>query len=291
MAAVTNALLAALGVTYRTDFKAGLAMSPNHWNQVATEVPSTSASNTYGWLGEMPSLRKWIGDRVIKDVAAHGYSLTNESYEGTVGVKRTDIEDDAVGVYKPLMQELGRAAGIFPDQLVFALLGAGEATLCYDGQYFFDTDHPVGAGTISNVTAGAAQPWYLLDCTRAIKPLIFQSRKKPKLVSMTKEDDEQVFTSAKFRYGVDMRCNAGFSFWQMAHKAKVELNADNFEAAYASMQELKSDEGKPMGITPSLMVVPPKLRSAAAKIVAETNENAGANPNAKIVDVLVSPWL
>ncbi|OEU65813.1 MAG: head protein [Desulfovibrio sp. S3730MH75] len=291
MAVITNALLAALGVTYRTDFKAGAAMAPEHWRQVATEIPSSAASNTYGWLGEMPGMREWIGDRVIKDLESHGYTITNKSYEATVGIKRTDIEDDAVGVYKPVMQELGRAAGMYPDELVFALLGNGETGLCYDGQYFFDADHPVAAGTVSNITAGAETPWYLLDCSRAIKPLIFQNRKNPKLISMTKENDEHVFTSNEFRYGVDSRCNAGFGFWQMAHKAKIALNEANFNTVYASMQSLKSDKDRPMGINPSLMVVPPSLRSAAMKIVAETNENAGANPNAKIVDVLVSPWL
>lgn len=292
MATVTNALLAALATTFKADFQAGVTMAKTQFDKIATTVPSTSASNTYGWLGQMPRLREWIGDRVISDLSTHGYTITNKEYESTVGVKRKDIEDDTVGVYKPILQELGRAAGIFPDELIFGLLGAGLTSQCYDGQYFFDIDHPVAGGTVSNFTDQVdGTPWYLLDCSRAIKPLIFQQRKKPKLVSMTKDDDEHVFTKAEYRYGVDTRCNVGFGFWQMAHCSKKPLDADNFDAAYAAMQSVKSDEGHALGITPTHLVVPPTLRSAATQIVAETLPGGGANPNAGIVEVLVSPWL
>jgi len=291
MATVTSAMLAALFTTYKAAFQAGVSMAKTQYGVIATTVPSGSASNTYGWLGQMPRLREWIGDRLVNDLATHGYSITNKEYESTVGVKRKDIEDDAVGVYKPVMQELGRAAAVFPDELVFGLLGAGASTQCYDGQYFFDTDHPVGAGTVSNFTDGANVPWYLLDCSRAIKPLIFQDRKKPKLVSMTKDDDEAVFTRAEYRYGVDMRGSVGFGFWQMGHLSKAELDSANFNAAYAAMQSVQSGEGRPLGINPTHLVVPPSLRSAATQLVAKTLQGGAANPNAGIVEVLVVPWL
>ncbi|MEX6732518.1 Mu-like prophage major head subunit gpT family protein [Pseudomonas aeruginosa] len=46
-------------------------------------IPSTTASNTYGWLGQFPKLREWIGQRVIKDMAAQGYQITNKLFEST----------------------------------------------------------------------------------------------------------------------------------------------------------------------------------------------------------------
>lgn len=42
-------------------------------------MPSTSKSNTYGWLGQFPQLVEWVGPRVLKDMAAHGYGL-NATY-------------------------------------------------------------------------------------------------------------------------------------------------------------------------------------------------------------------
>ena len=43
--------------------------------------------------------------------------------------------------------------------MLTTLMIAGESSLCYDGQYFFDTDHSDGAsGTLSNSISFAAGP-------------------------------------------------------------------------------------------------------------------------------------
>ncbi|MGC6965476.1 Mu-like prophage major head subunit gpT family protein, partial [Pseudomonas aeruginosa] len=278
MAIITPALISALKTSFQKHFQDALATAPSTYLQVATVIPSTTASNTYGWLGQFPKLREWIGQRVIKDMAAQGYQITNKLFESTVGVKRTDIEDDNLGVYGPLMQEMGRAAGAHPDELVFALLKAGNANLCYDGQNFFDTDHPVypnvdGTGTattVSNLFAPAADPgaaWYLLDTSRSLKPLIYQERMKPSFTSMTKEDDEQVFMADEYRYGVRSRCNVGFGFWQLAAMSTEELNQVNFEKVYDAMRNQKADGGRPLDIRPNLLVVPTTLRSKAKEVV------------------------
>lgn len=299
MAIVTPALLTALNTGFRDDFQKALdaAMAASQYQKIATVVPSATASNTYGWLGQFPGFREWVGDRVLKDMAASGYQITNKSYESTVGVKRTDIEDDAVGVYRPLMSEMGRAAAVFPDQLVFALLAAGHSTLCYDGQNFFDTDHPVypnvdgtgAATTVANVQAGAGPAWYLLDTSRALKPLIFQQRKAPEFVQMTRSDDEAVFMSNEYRYGVDTRCNVGFGFWQMAFKSSAALNADNYAAARAAMSGFKADGGRPLGIVPNLLLVPPALEGAARALLVKDADSG--NPWQGTAELVVSPWL
>lgn len=302
MAIITPALLSALNTGFKKDYQDAFeAMrAASVYQKIATVVPSATASNTYGWLGQFPAFREWVGDRVIKDMAAHGYAITNKSWEATVGVKRTDIEDDAVGVYRPLMAEMGRAAAAFPDELVFGLLKAGESTLCFDGQNFFDTDHPVypnvdGTGSpalVSNLQAGTETPWYLLDASRAIKPLIYQERKVPEFVAMTKSDDERVFTSNEYRYGVDLRANAGFGFWQMAYQSKAALTPENYAAARTAMMSLKADGGRPLGIRPTLLVVPPSLEAAARAIVGSQLTTGGAtNPWYGTAEVIVTPHL
>ncbi|WP_017936979.1 Mu-like prophage major head subunit gpT family protein [Zestomonas thermotolerans] len=300
MAIITPALLSGLRTGFSKAFQDALAATPTDWEKVATRVPSSSASNTYGWLGQFPALREWVGDRVLKDMAAQAYQVQNKLYEGTVAVKRTDIEDDNVGVYTPLFAEMGRAAKAHADQLVFALLAAGETTTCYDGQNFFDTDHPVypnvdGTGTatlVSNLQAGTGPAWYLLDTSRALKPLIFQERTTPELDALTSTQDEMVFMSDTYRYGVRYRCNAGFGFWQLAYKSKAALDADNFNAAMAAMMDVKADGGRPMGVKPTHLVVPPSLRAAALSLIeAQLTTGGVSNPNYKAVEVIVSPWL
>lgn len=306
MAIITPALLTSLMTGFRREFQAGLDMAESQYGRVASEVPSSTKSNTYGWLGQWPGFREWIGARVVKDMAAHGYEIQNKLWESTVGVKRTDIEDDNLGIYAPMFREMGRATAAHPDELVFGLLKAGDATLCYDGQFFFDVDHPVypnadGTGTavlVSNYDSGGASPgpaWYLLDTSRAIKPLIFQRRLAPEFTAMTRADDEQVFSNDEYRYGVRARHNVGFGFWQMAYMSKAPLTAANFNAAYDAMAQFTADGGRPLGIRPNLLVVPPQLRVDALKVVkSELIVDGGAgvtNINRDVVDVLVSPWL
>jgi phage major head subunit gpT-like protein len=303
MAIITPSLITALNTAYRADFQSAYQsfQASSLYARVATVIPSTTASNTYGWLGQFPAFREWIGERTIRDMAASGYQIINKSWESTVGVKRTDIEDDAVGIYRPLMAEMGRAAAAFPDEMIFGLLAKGETTICFDGQNFFDTDHPIyansdGTGTpraIANLQAGEEQnAWYLLDTSRALKPLIYQERKSPEFVSMSRVDDEHVFASGEYRYGVDLRANAGFGFWQMAMKSHVKLNAENYAAARAQMMTLTADGGRPLAIMPNILLVPPQLEGAARTVVGiQMDAGGGTNPWYGTAEVIVCPWL
>ncbi|MCG6541625.1 Mu-like prophage major head subunit gpT family protein [Pseudomonas sp. KSR10] len=36
----------------------------SQFKEIATVVPSATASSTYGWLGQFPKLREWMGARV-----------------------------------------------------------------------------------------------------------------------------------------------------------------------------------------------------------------------------------
>jgi len=62
-----------------------------------------------------------------------------------------------MGLYGPLMEDLAIEAAYHPDELFFTALVNGETTACFDGQYFFDTDHAWGdSGTQDNDLTYAA---------------------------------------------------------------------------------------------------------------------------------------
>ena len=291
--------LKTLFVAFKAAFQGGLGQAPSQCAKFATVVPSSTGSEEYGWLGQLPNVREWIGDRVVNGILTHGYTIKNKSFELTIGVPRESIEDDQYGVYTPLFTEMGRATEAHPDQLVFGLLAAGPSTLCYDGQYFFDTDHPViGAdGVVASQAnwdnnSGSGTPWYLLDTSRAIKPIIFQERKKPNFVAKTAETDENVFSRKEFVYGVDSRCNVGFGFWQMAYGSRKTLDEAGLIAAFTAMTERKGDNGRPLGIRPTVLLVPGALEWAAKKLVnATTLANGADNVLKGVVSVEVAPWL
>lgn len=291
--------LTALFVAFKAAFAAGLGQAPSQYQSLVTVVPSSTSAEEYGWLGAFPNMREWLGDRVVNGMATHGYTIRNRSFEMTVGVPRPAIEDDQYGIYSPMMTEMGRAAGAHPDQLVFGLLKNGASTLCYDGQNFFDTDHPVLAADGSIATqsnwdnnSGSGTAWYLLDTSRALKPIIFQDRKRPNFVAKTGETDDNVFDRNEYVYGVDSRCNVGFGFWQLAYGSRKTLDETNLIAAYTAMTERLGDHGRPLGIRPTKLVVPPSLEFAARKLVnATTLANGADNVLKGLVDVEVSAWL
>lgn len=285
-------------VGFNAAFQAGIAEAAAMYGRIATTVPSTTRSQEYGWLGRFPGFREWIGDRVVNGLAKHGYTLTNKTYENTIGVDRDDFNDDNLGIYTPMFRDFGQTAVTFPDTLVWSLLKQGFSQKCYDGQYFFDTDHPVlnAAGenvSVANTDGGAGTPWFLVDDSRALKPLIFQERKKfTDLVRMDKEDDEAVFTKKEFRYGLDGRCAVGFGFWQTAWGSKQTLDATHYEAARVALTSMKGDYGRPLAIKPKLLIVPPTLEGAALEIVGNPlTSNGGTNKWFKTAEVLVVPWL
>lgn len=288
--------LAALFQGFKLAFQQAFAGTVPAWEQIATPVPSTTGEEIYPWLGQSTQFREWVGERVYQNLKVHGYRIKNKTFENTVAVKRDAIEDDSYGVFTPLMAQLGQDAREHPDLLIFKLLREGFNTACYDGQYFFDTDHPVGRegaiASVSNFQGGSGRPWFLLDTSRVIKPLILQKRRDYAFTSLTDVKDEPVFKHNEFVYGADGRLNVGYSLWQLAYASREALDGRAFNDAYARMQSIRGDHGNPLGIRPRLLVVAPQDRAAALEVVkAERSANGATNINRDVVDVLTTPWL
>lgn len=297
---ITQAQLDALKTTLKAKFNAGLAMSPDDWRKVAGFVPSSSKSNTYAWLSQFPAFREWVGSRLHKAVAEKAYAVTNRKFEATVDVQRTDIEDDAFGHYATVTESQGQAATDLKNDLVFQAYAAGFSSLCYDDQYFFDTDHPVyanedGTGTVtpvSNMQAGTGAPWILLCTKRAPKPLYLQERVAAQFESQTSAATPNVFDLDVYSFGGRWRGNAAYGFWQCAFASKAALTVANFEAAYDSMMGFKGDGLRKLGITADTMLVGPSNRVAAEAILAKEKINGGdSNPNYKRLELIVTPWM
>jgi len=289
-----------LYISYSAAFTNGLGMAASTYERIAMRVPSTTRTQEYGWLGQMPRVREWIGERVIQGLNTYGYSIRNRPFELTIGVDREDIEDDNIGIYTPLFTEMGRATATFPDELVWPLLSAGFVTACYDGQYFFDTDHPVLDAngqivSVSNFGGGSGPAWYLLDQSRGYKPMIWQDRKGFEFVRMDAPTDEVVFDRKQYRYGVDGRCNAGFGFWQIAYASKQPLDSVGYAAARSAMSSQRGDYGRPLGLLAGakpLLVVPPSMEFQARTLINAERDTAGAtNVWRDTAEILMTPWI
>ncbi len=259
--------LARLYTGFTAVFNAAFQETQTWYEKVSMTVPANTRIMDYKFLLDFPMVREWIGDRQISSLEPKAYQVETKDWEATIEVERNDIEDEQLGFYNPIIAALAQEARKHPERLMADLMAAGFATACYDGHSFFATDHPVGTGTAANFGGGTDTAWYLFDTSRAIKPFIFQSRRGVELVRMDRQDDEHAFMRKKFRYGVDYRGAAAYGLWQLAYASKEPLNPTNYAAARTAMMSLRNSEGRPLGIKPNLMAVPPSLEAQAREIL------------------------
>jgi len=300
MATLTSGELLALKTTLVARFNAGLVGQREDWKKIAKAIASGSHSNTYGWLTQFPAFIEWTGSRTHKAVKERAYTVVNKKFENTVDIPREDIEDDNFGHYGDIAQSYGESINDLYNDLIFAALNDGFSSECYDGQYFFDTDHPVypnedGTGTattVSNMQAGTGEPWVLLCTNRAPSPLYLQNRTKPEFYSMIDPSSQQVFDYDLYSFGGRYRGNAAYGFWQTAFGSKADLTEANFNAGFDAMMRFKGDGGRKLGIVPDTLVVGADNRAAAEQLILAQNKAGGAsNTNWKKVELLVTPWM
>lgn len=141
-----SSTLAAARVGFDRIFQEGyqaITQADLWWMQLATARPSTDKSNIYHLLKLMPRMRKWVGARILHNLSMADYSLVNEPYEDGFEIDVDDFEDDKLGIYDDALRQMGRAAALWGNDIIYTALINGGTQLCYDGQYFFDTDHPL----------------------------------------------------------------------------------------------------------------------------------------------------
>ena len=146
----------------------------SNWiDAVSNLFDSDQAKETYPWIGMVPTLREWIGGRHAKGFISADLEIENLHFEATLEVLVTELRRDKTGQLRIRLGELADRTNAHWARLLSVLLLNGESQTCYDGQYFFDTDHPVGSASVSNkitavlsnATLAAAQAGYGLART------------------------------------------------------------------------------------------------------------------------------
>ena len=147
---VNAASLVAIERNLRATFNNVLGRAETYWADVATPITSTTKIEDYGWLGRFPKMRRWIGDKEIASLEAHGYKLVNDKFAASIEVDRDDIEDDRLGIYRPQAEDAGWSAAMWPDELVGEAINGMFDMHCFDGVPFISDAHPVGDVNMSN---------------------------------------------------------------------------------------------------------------------------------------------
>lgn len=108
---------------------------------------SDQDSETYNWLGQTAAMREWIGGRDAKAFAENGITIENKHYEATIEVLVRQMRRDKTGQGVIRIQELAGRTVSHWASLLTTLISNGTSSVCYDGEFFFDTDHKEGKNT------------------------------------------------------------------------------------------------------------------------------------------------
>jgi phage major head subunit gpT-like protein len=173
---ITNSVLNGLRTTFSAAFWNVFQNTPAWYDKITTSVPSSSGSNTYGWVMNSFAMREWIGPRVVQNIQEHEFQVPNKIWEETAKLRRVDVADDNLGVFsKWTLPNLAAAAKKQPDTRLAAQITLnGVGPTCFDGNPFFYASHPTynntgtGATTYSNIQTGTGLDQDGVSKTRAL---------------------------------------------------------------------------------------------------------------------------
>jgi len=98
---------------------------------------STSESETYAWLGDVPGVTEWIGSKNLKGLNDYEYSIKNKNWYSGFSIDENEIEDEKISAIMPRVGMLAQGLSKFPAELIIDLITAGTTGLAYDGAAFF----------------------------------------------------------------------------------------------------------------------------------------------------------
>lgn len=114
---------------------------------VSNEFTSDQESETYPFLGQVPTMQLWKGERKAKVLRDDKFTIINDHFESTLRIEDSQRRRDKTSQLETRISEHVRRADSHWAALISTLIINGESTNGYDGQYYFDVDHDSGTGS------------------------------------------------------------------------------------------------------------------------------------------------
>ncbi len=132
---------------------------------IAQELPVKGNKASIKMAARPSGVHEWLDERHKQKIVRADHEVVVKRWANAITVKVDDLEDDDLnlGQYRPLINEMADDFAEHRHKLFIDLIANGFGAslgLAYDGQYFFDTDHPVALsggslGTQSNLITSA----------------------------------------------------------------------------------------------------------------------------------------
>lgn len=144
-----------LQLAVRSEFNAAYARRKplSLGGTLATPVSGTSATIPFGWLGNVPRMKKKVGETQRQKLRDNKFSVTDEEYEEILAFERKLFEDQQFDAIMPRVRDLANEAVRAVNRaIIIDTFANGTAVNCYDGQPLFSANHAEGnSGTQSNL--------------------------------------------------------------------------------------------------------------------------------------------
>lgn len=138
MATMSTALLRR---TARAAFWQNFEAYPDMMEGIIFRTDSDADQETYPWLAYAPGVQEMQGGRTKRTVPALDWTIKNKKWENTVALDYEIRRFNKINSVNAMVGNLGAKARAYPNELVATLMNTGDATACYDTQFFYDTDH------------------------------------------------------------------------------------------------------------------------------------------------------
>lgn len=135
------------------------ALANTSWQAFMGERPGLGIKENLEWLKQTLTIAKLPnGQMVFADLKSIGYQIVHEEFGMGFRVDKRQFQFDDFSKAEQAASQLGKLAAYHPQVMAEDLLKEGESQICYDQQFYFDTDHPVNGenaddGVFSNYNA------------------------------------------------------------------------------------------------------------------------------------------
>lgn len=202
------------------------SLPPGLLVQLAIMVQSTVAagqSEQHAWLGSSPSMREWVGKRLVQQPLAFDFAIKNRKFEVSGNMPLDLLNNDKTGEAQLWLDDLISALPLWYEETIAALINGAEAATCFDGQFFFDTDHQYGkqsAAWSNDITYDASSHTAITvaEAALAINKAIEAMRAFP--------DDQGRFIANRGMTAVDVIVKAGTANAAAIRQAITATNLD-----------------------------------------------------------------
>lgn len=137
--------LDALFVGFQAHYEVGVRSAAPMHGDIADVFSMPVAEFNFPIPEGLPCFKNWPKgqERTWRSMNAHNTKLITGDRELSVTIPRDAIRFDQYSVFERQFATAGQNSQLAWDDMVFEAILAGESSVCFDGQPFYDTEHPV----------------------------------------------------------------------------------------------------------------------------------------------------